>query len=118
MDFEFITMIYSGKIGIFGIIDMYKRSRLEIYFDILNVIEKGNGKPTRIISIQDAIYKTNITWNTLQKILETLLESGFIKEEIIEDSKIYQITNKGRNALSYYLKSKDQLVEAKQIIGR
>jgi len=91
---------------------MSRRSRLEIYFDILEVVERGVTKPTQIM------YKTNLSWATLQEIFETLIKGGFIREEIKKNSKRYQVTDKGRNALSYYLKSLDGLVKAKQIFSR
>ena len=88
---------------------MTRRSRLEIYFDILDVIDKGITKPTLIM------YKTNLSWATLQDIFKTLVERGFIAEEMKKKSKRYQVTEKGRNALSYHLKSLNELVEPKQI---
>jgi predicted transcriptional regulator len=102
---------YYKKICFFGIRDMLRRSRLEIYFDILNTIEKGTVKPTRIM------YKTNLSWETLQDMFDTLIKGGFIKEETKKNSKVYQVTEKGRNALVYYGKSLDGLVQAKQIIS-
>ena len=91
---------------------MTRRSRLEIYFDILEVIERGIDKPTQIM------YKTNLSWATLQEIFETLIKSGFIKEEMKRNSRRYEVTDKGRNALAYYLKSLDGLIQIKQIFSR
>ena len=91
---------------------MARRSRLEIYFDILRALERGITKPTRIM------YKTNLSWTTLQEMFEALIEGGFIKEEVRGNLKRYEVTDKGRNALSYYSKSLDGLIEVKQIIRR
>ncbi len=91
---------------------MDRRSRLEIYFDILKVIGRGVDKPTQIM------YKANLSWETMQDIFETLIKSGFIQEEIMMNSKRYKVTDKGKGALSYYLKSLDGLVEVEQIISR
>ncbi|MDQ1279266.1 MAG: 45 protein [Thermoproteota archaeon] len=93
---------------------MSRRSRLEMYYDILMVIEKGVEEPTRIM------YKTNLSWEVLQDLFDTLIEGGFIKEEVKINSgkNIYRVTEKGRNSLSYYLKSLDGLVEVNQIISR
>lgn len=91
---------------------MDRRSRLEIYFDMLKVIGRGIDKPTKIM------YKTNLSWETTQETFDILLDSGFIQEKVTENSKRYQVTEKGKNALSYYLKSVDGLVEVKQIISR
>ncbi len=50
-----------------------KRSRLEIYLDILKVLRKGESRPTRIM------YQSNLSWKPLMKILDSL-----IKQEIVE----------------------------------
>ena len=84
---------------------MPRRSQLEIYFDVLAVIDRGHSKPTRIM------YKTNLSWTSLQKTFETLIDGGFIQQEAFKNSKRYSITDKGRNALSYHLKSRDGLTQ-------
>jgi predicted transcriptional regulator len=91
---------------------MARRSRLEIYFDILDVIGKGVTKPTRVM------YKTNLSWETMQDIFETLIQGGFIVEGIEANGKRYQVTDKGRNALSYYQKSLQGLVDVEQVLTR
>ena len=91
---------------------MTRRSRLEIYFDILEVIERGTDKPTQIM------YKTNLSWATLQGIFDMLIKGGFVIEEIRKNSKRYKVTEKGRNALSYYMKSLDGLVSVNQVFSR
>jgi len=78
---------------------MYKRSRLEIYFDILKVIEKRYAKPTEII------YKADLSSTILNEALPILITKGFIKEELFKNSKRYRITAKGHNALFYHRKS-------------
>ena len=88
---------------------MLRRSRLEIYFDILKVLEKGFVKPTAIM------YQTNLSWHALQDTFETLVKSGFIKEERMSNRKTYKMTDKGRRALSYYLKASDGLSKAEEI---
>ena len=95
-----------------GIQKMVRRSRLEIYFDILKVIDRGTHKPTRIM------YKTNLSWTSLNEIFKTLIKGGFIREELRKKSKRYHITDKGKNALYYYLKSLDGLVKVTPRFGR
>ncbi len=73
-----------------------RRTRTLIYFDILTVISRGVDKPTQIM------YKANLSWETMHKIFETLIKSGFLKEELENNSKRYEVTDKGRSALSYY----------------
>ena len=76
-----------------------RRSRLDIYFDLLQVLELGVDKPTRIM------YSANLSWKTLNEILSTLISKGFIKEVYVKTSKRYRITEIGHNALSYHRKS-------------
>jgi len=80
-------------------ISMSRRSKLDIYFDILEVMDKGVTKPTQIM------YRTNLSYVNLRGIFETLIQSGFIREETERNKRRYQITKKGRNALSYHLKA-------------
>jgi predicted transcriptional regulator len=82
---------------------MVRRSRLEIYFDILDVIDRGIDKPTRIM------YKANLSWNSLQETFTTLLKGNFIREDIVKNSKRYYITEKGKSALYYHRKSLEDL---------
>ena len=76
-----------------------KRSRLDIYFDILNVVERRYTKPTEIK------YKTNLSRDTLNEALPILVAKGFIKEEMLQNLKRYSITEKGHNAIFYRRKS-------------
>jgi predicted transcriptional regulator len=87
---------------------MVRRSRLEIFFDVLAVIDRGVSKPTRIM------YKTNLSWTSLQEVFETLITGGFVLEEEHKNSKRYSVTDKGRNALSYHLQSLEGLVQIRQ----
>ncbi|MDQ1279161.1 MAG: 45 protein [Thermoproteota archaeon] len=90
---------------------MVRRSRLDTYFDILAVINRGIVKPTKIM------YKTNLSWTVLQDMFNTLVNGGFIKEETMLTSKRYYVTDKGKNALSYHLKSLDGLSKADEIFS-
>jgi predicted transcriptional regulator len=82
---------------------MVRRSRLEICFDVLKAINNGTDKPTRIM------YETNLSWTSVCSVFDALINSGFIREEKWRSSKRYHITEKGRNALSYHLKSLEGL---------
>jgi predicted transcriptional regulator len=83
---------------------MSKRSRLEIYFSVLEVIDSGVEKPTRIM------YGSNLSWNTLQQALKVLVNGGFVSVEERGKKRLYSITEKGSNALFYYRKSFERLV--------
>ena len=73
-----------------------KRSKLEIYIDILTAISKGTQKPTRIM------YRTNLSWKPLTKILESLIAQGLIIREDGGKHSLYEVTEKGRNVLRYF----------------
>lgn len=74
----------------------HKRSRLEIYLDVLKVIQQGTHKPTRIM------YKTNLSWKPLMKILDSMMDQDLIHKA--EDGKhtTYGIAEKGRSILEYF----------------
>ena len=55
---------------------MLKRSRLEVYFDVLKAIGEGVDKPTRIM------YKANLSWNTLEDALATLVNREFVQNAL------------------------------------
>ena len=86
---------------------MVRRSRLEIYFDVLKAIDKGTDKPTRIM------YETNLSWTSVCSVFDALNNIDYIREEKRKTSKRYYITEKGRNALSYHLKSLEGLIISK-----
>ena len=78
-----------------------KRSRLEIYLDILRVIRTGVHKPTRIM------YGSNLSWSPLQGILKSLIAQGLIVVVEERSRKKYEITEKGRRALRYFDQAKE-----------
>jgi len=77
---------------------MVRRSRLTLYFEVLDVIERGREKKTWIM------HGTNLSWNVLTEVLETLKRSGFVRVES-EGKRRFRITRKGSRALSYHRKS-------------
>ena len=88
---------------------MVRRSQLEISFEILDVIHRGTHKPTRIM------YGTNLSWIRLTETIKTLIEGGFLREEHESNSSRYYITEKGKNALSYHIKSLEGLVNVNDL---
>jgi len=78
-----------------------RRSRFEIYIDILAQIKSGETLPTRIM------YGVNLSWKNLQSTLQSLINQGLI-EEFNENEgdnrskKFYRITEKGDNVLKYF----------------
>jgi predicted transcriptional regulator len=83
-----------------------RRSKLEVYIDIMAKIKGGECRPTRIM------YKTNLSWRPLRQILESLESQGMIKATESGDHRsriLYSITEKGDNVLKYFEKGKNML---------
>jgi predicted transcriptional regulator len=83
-----------------------KRSRIEIYLDVLQAIRKGIFKPTRIM------YRTNLSWKPLMEVLNAMIEQDLIASEDIHNHVIYKITEKGMDVLKYFNKAME-LIEIK-----
>ena len=86
-----------------------RRSKLEIYVDIMEEIRNGTILPTRIM------YAANLSWKPLQQILKSLVTQELIEECTAEEGdkrtkKAYHLTEKGLNVLHYFRKAKE-LVE-------
>jgi predicted transcriptional regulator len=84
---------------------MGRRSKLEIMINVLNVIQDGETKPTRIM------YGANLSWKICSEILDSLVSQELV--EIIDISEstrkrdrrtntVYKITPKGQNVLRYF----------------
>ena len=81
-----------------------KRSRLQMYLDVLGVIGNGIQKPTHIM------YKSNLSWIPLKDILNSLIAQGLIVKREINHRKRYEIAEKGRNVLRYFGKAGELMV--------
>jgi predicted transcriptional regulator len=75
-----------------------RRSKLEIYIDILNVLAlKGQLKLTHIM------YKSNVNCKVLKEQLEFLIKNGLVEEKILRKERVvYGITPKGSQVLKYF----------------
>ena len=83
-----------------------RRSKLEIYVDILQEIMNGTVIPTRIM------YAANLSWKPLQETLKSLCSQELIEEIETDDGdkrtkRAYKITEKGFNVLRYFNKAKE-----------
>jgi len=82
-----------------------RRSKLEMYMDILAVVNEGEKIPTRIM------HGANLSWKPLQDMLNSLVEQGLLVE--IEENndkrtkKLYLITDKGEDTLLHFNKAMD-----------
>lgn len=75
-----------------------KRTRLQIIYDILKVVQDHEGKikPTQII------YKANLSHEMLEEYLSELLSKSFIIEQTAKRGKTYKLTDKGCAYISKY----------------
>lgn len=88
---------------------MPRRSRLEMYLDVLWSIKRGTRKPTRIM------YEANLSWKPLQRILDSMiardlvLEIDATPERDKRTSSVYEITQKGENIITYFNRGREYL---------
>ena len=82
-----------------------RRSKLEIYMDVLRIISKGCHKPTRIM------YRSNLSWNPLCEVMDFLVNQGVVRVKKSGKKKEYYLTEKGREILKYYEKLTLMLME-------
>lgn len=82
-----------------------RRSKLEIYVDILLVlVHYGPMKLTHIM------YKANVNCSLLEEFLEFLIKQGMVEMKIIiKDRKVFAITQRGVNVLKYFREFKKML---------
>lgn len=101
-------LIYMRSLKLVGM--KSRRSKLEIYLDVLNAINEGIEKPTRIM------YESNLSWKILNSTLSNLISQSLIDEFDMSDSrdkrtnKVYKITQKGE-ALTRYFHNAEQLLK-------
>ncbi len=77
---------------------MQRRDRLQILHDVLRAIQtKGpQAKPTHIL------YKANLSYKVLQEHLTEMMRQEMIIEEVIDEKKMYSLTDKGFKFLQEY----------------
>lgn len=74
-----------------------RRTRYEIYADLLGIVaRRGSCRLTR------ASYGANLPVDRAKKSLTFLASRGFVKEERVDDSKIYKITKRGLEYLETF----------------
>lgn len=90
-----------------------RRSKLEIYIEILVNVKKGMSKPTQLM------YASNLNWNLFKSVLGMMLRNGHVQE--VDTSKrdsprssrdnrtkrIYRLTEKGEEVVKYLSSDRD-----------
>ena len=88
---------------------MPRRSKLEIYLNVLAAVKRGTSKPTRIM------YEANLSWKPLQKILRSMLIQDLIvlmdttKNKDKRTNTMYGLTQKGENVMNYFNRAREFL---------
>lgn len=92
---------------------MNRRSRFEIYMDIMTALADGHKNPTRLM------YTTNLSWAPLQECLKTLITQGLVIEsDHSSNRKVYSLTQKGNDIMGRYrdfMKDISQLANNEQL---
>jgi predicted transcriptional regulator len=70
---------------------------MEIQMDILKAVIDGRVKPTHMM------YRANLSWIRLQKLLDTLVSQTLLQENVNNGSVVYEVTRKGKDVLGYYM---------------
>ena len=76
---------------------------MELYLDVLKVIDSGTKKPTHIR------YKCNLSGGPLQEILEKLEKQRLITVHVEGSHRIYEVTETGKAVARYYEKAAKEL---------
>ena len=87
-----------------------RRSRFELYIDILDAIYRGYRKPTKIM------HEACMSWVPLCGVLDNLVEQELITyiPNDLKDRRtkaVYEITKKGLNVLDYYQRALELVKE-------
>lgn len=86
---------------------MPRRSKMEIYIDILKAVADGRRKPTHVM------HHANLPWTRMKKCLDFLLDQSLLVEEEYEGSQIFSLTLRGKEVLAYHKKIEVHLSERK-----
>ena len=87
-----------------------RRTRLEMYFDVLMAMKRGNNNKTSIMNA------ANISWKTLNEIMGSLMSQGFVEEVKTlqwRDRRIrvyYDFTARGEKMM-IYLKYHNEILD-------
>jgi predicted transcriptional regulator len=83
-----------------------RRSRFEIYMDIMMALTDGPKNPTRLM------YTTNLSWAPLQECLKTLITQGMVAESDNKSNrKVYSLSQKGVAIINRYKEFTKELTE-------
>lgn len=73
-----------------------RRSSFEASLDLIAALATGDHVPTHLM------YKTNLSWSILKKLIGELVEKGYVKQISEEARTRYFLTMKGMQLLQLY----------------
>jgi len=73
-----------------------RRTRTQIFIDILRSIQNSNGRMRKT----HIVYKANLTNSRVESYLDFLLSKEMLREESVGNQKFYTITERGLQFLS------------------
>ena len=81
-----------------------RRSKIEIYHDLLRLIGSGVTKPTHLM------YECNLSWASLRSSLDTMEDSGLVQTNTSADGKTaYTLSEKGYSLLQKLVTIKETI---------
>ncbi len=85
-----------------------KRSKIEIYLEILKTLKSGIDKPTNVM------YKCNLAWKPFKNDLKTLIDNRLI--EIVDrgSRRTFKLTEKGQEFLKQFETAEAILVDLRK----
>ncbi|MDH2900553.1 MAG: winged helix-turn-helix domain-containing protein [archaeon] len=81
-----------------------RRSKMEMYLDILRAIGSGAEKPTHVM------YKANLSWVVMRGFLENLKAQGLVEEALVEGRSSLHLSNRGFELLNQFLLVREYFV--------
>lgn len=90
-----------------------RRSKLEIYLEVLQIIKDGTSKPTRIM------HNSAISWQPLMRVIRSMVAQDLIREIDMtkvegkrdkRSNRLFEITRKGERAIRYFKEAPKELI--------
>ncbi len=82
-----------------------RRSKMEMYLDILRAIGSGAEKPTHVM------YKANLSWVVMRGFLENLKSQGLVEESVVEGRSSLHLSNRGFELLNQFMLVREYFVK-------
>jgi predicted transcriptional regulator len=89
---------------------MARRSKMEIYMDILKTVAEGRQKRTHIM------YGANLDWYRVTDHIDSLIKQDFLKKKTEDGSICYTLTQRGKEVLEYYTQFMNKLHKKENLL--